>query len=186
MLFYLKMTIFITLLSSLKLAPKVTQINVSSFQSFHPKFPPRFPPNLPPRMSPWSPQVKYLKQSPIIYLQNIQSQFPLLILLLVCDFIFLVFIVLSDCYICRIHVILSQNDHIHYPIKFPQACTQGYTNKCFFFPKLSSKVPPKVSPKPPTKDVSLVPPSKIPKAVPYNLPTKHPISVPTSHLVVSL
>ena len=59
--------------------------------------------------------------SPLISLQNIQAQFLLLILLLVCDFIFLVFIVLSDCFICRIHVILSQNYHINPPLKFPQA-----------------------------------------------------------------
>ena len=94
-------------------------------QSLHPRLTPRFPPNLPPRLSPWFPQVKYLRQSPLNFLQNIQSQFLPLFLLLVCDFIFLVFIVLNDCYICRIRVILYQNCHINYPLKCPQACPQG-------------------------------------------------------------
>ena len=85
-------------------------------QSLHPRLPPRFPPNLPPRLSPWLPQGKYLRQSPLISLQNNQAHFLLLILLLVCDFIFLVFMVLSDCYICRIHVILYQHFHIHSPL----------------------------------------------------------------------
>ena len=115
-------------LSRVRIPKKTIFLNkVFSFQSLHP----RFLPNLPSRLSPWLTLGKYLRQSPLMFLQNIQAQFLLLILLLVCDFIFLVFIVLSDCYIYRIHVILSQNYHIYYPLKCPQACPQGSTVKLF-------------------------------------------------------
>ena len=115
-------------LSRVQISKKTFFFNkIFSVQSFHPRLPPRFPQNLLPRLSPWFPQGKYLRHPPLISLQNTQVQFPLIILLLFCDFIFLVFIVLSYCYICRIRVILSQNYHIHSPLKCPQACPQGYT-----------------------------------------------------------
>ena len=70
-----------------------------------PKLTPRMPPNLPTRLYQQFPPGQYLRQSPLNFLQNIQSQFLLLILLVVCGFIFLVLFVLSDCYICCIRVI---------------------------------------------------------------------------------
>ena len=84
---------------------KVGIIYIYTFvQSFHPRLPPRFSPKFLPRLSPWFPKGKHLRQFVLIYLQNTQAQFLLLMLLLFCDLIFLVFTVLSDFYICRIHI----------------------------------------------------------------------------------
>ena len=70
--------------------------------------PPRFPPNIPIRLYPQFPPNHYLRLYFLNFLLNSQSQFLLLILFLGFHFIFLVLFVLSDCYICHIHVIFIQ------------------------------------------------------------------------------
>ena len=138
---------------------------------FHPKIiilnslwlPPRFPPNLPTRMYLWFPPKQYLKQYPLNFLLNSQSQFLLLILFLVFHFIFwyCLFLVIS---ISVIFVLLSSK------------------NYHFELPLVASKVSPKSS----NKAVSMIPPKAVLKAVSSKFLTKKPISVPTYHLVVTL
>ena len=91
-------------------------------QGFPPRLPPRFPPKVSTRLYLWFPQGKYLRQSPLNFLQNRQSQFLLLILLLVCDFIFLVFFFLVTAISAIFVLFLSQNYHFKFPLKCPQDC----------------------------------------------------------------
>ena len=69
-----------------------------------------------------SPPKQYIRQYPLNFLLNSQAQFLLLILLLVCHFIFLVLFVLSDRYIFHIHVIFIPK----LPFEIPSGCLQGF------------------------------------------------------------
>ena len=63
-----------------------------------------------------------LCQSPLKLQQNTQYQFKLLVLLLVCDFIYFVLFVLSTCFIFCMNVILYQDCHLNFPLKLPKGC----------------------------------------------------------------
>ena len=108
------------------------------------------------------PPKQYLRQYPLNLLLNSLSQFLLLILLLVCHFIFLVFFFLVITIYAIFMLFSSQNYH-------------------FKFPLVASKVSPKSS----NKAVSIIPPKAVHKAVSSKFLTKQPSSVPTSRLAVS-
>ena len=85
--------------------------------SLPPRIPPRFTPRTNQRLPPKAFQMFYNKsdfmgtpmislcQSPLKLQQNTQYQFKLLVLLLVCDFIYFVLFVLSTCFIFCMNVI---------------------------------------------------------------------------------
>ena len=120
----------------------IPKINKKFKDFFLPKFASKVAPRIASKVAPnvshksskrlyrWFPPKQYIRQYPLKFLLNSQSQFLLLILFLVFHFIFLVLFVLSDCYICHIHVIFIQKSSSKITYVYLQGSPQIFQQGC--------------------------------------------------------